>query len=329
MKRVLITGANGFIGSILTEAAIAKGWKVYAGMRRGGKASNLRNAPQAIPTILDFQSVDALKKTFIEIGPLDYIIHCAGATKAIQRDHYFEANAQNTIRLVQACESAGMIPETFVFVSSLAAKGPVERDQMIYIDTPPNPVTDYGASKLEAEQWLHAQSGFPWVGIQPTAVYGPREKDILIMFQTLNKGWSMQLGAIPQQLSFIYARDLVEMILAACEKGKKGRLYIAADGHQYTASDFDAYALKALDRRARKIILPKALVTGLATITEQIAKMRGTYAVLNRQKVAELTAPSWWADPSITFQDLQYQPQYPLELGIRETVEWYQREGWL
>ena len=80
-----------------------------------------------------------------------------------------------------------MMPDQFFLMSSLSALGPGDEINLkpIKIDDWPTPNTSYGKSKLKAENYLKSFDDFPYIIIRPTGVYGPRDKDYLLMFKTI------------------------------------------------------------------------------------------------------------------------------------------------
>ncbi len=328
MSRVLITGANGFIGSTLVDEALKKGLDVTAGIRTSSDLSLLKGKPIKFLE-LDFRSDDDLKSKLKTSGRFDYIIHNAGTTKAINRQAYFDINTLNTERLVNALRNNNIQPDKFIFISSIAALGPTTINDIITPKQNPNPVTSYGASKLKAEVFFNSLSDFPWVAIQPTAVYGPKDKDILIFINLVNKGYELYVGTQKQALSFIYSKDLVNVILSALDKGIVGKKYLVSDTNRYEKDDLGKAVKEALNTKTLKIKLPMGILKPIAYITEKIGEFRGSSPALNIEKLNELAAQSWYCDPSETYNDLAIQPSYDLYTGMKETVEWYKMNNWL
>jgi len=170
---------------------------------------------------------------------------------------------------------------------------------------------------------------FPWVIVQPTAVYGPKDKDILIFIKLVNSGFEFYIGTKKQTLTFIYSKDLVRVIFAALEKGHVGKKYIVSDTKCYEKDELGKAVRAALKKNAFKLKLPMGIIWPLAFITEKIATLRGSSPALNREKLNELAAESWHCDPSATYSDLGFQPEYDLYSGMKETIEWYKEHNWL
>lgn len=327
-KRVLITGASGFVGYHLIAAALSSGLEVFAAVRPSSNISHLKEFDIQY-THLDFGNVEALK-TELAAKNYQYIIHASGITKAKTKEEYEEVNAGHTKNLAVAAMSAGIQLEKFVFVSSLAAMGPLTNlADEIEDNSAAHPVTNYGASKLLAEKYLTEIKDLPLIVIRPTAVYGPREKDIFILFQTISKGLEPHIGKFKQQISFIYVTDLARIIVDSLFSAVTNRYYNVSDGGVY-----DRYALaegvkKALQKRTLKFHLPVAAVAALAALMERLYKNSAASPALNKEKMNELTAINWACSIANVKKDLGFKPHYNLEAGILETVNWYKTNKWL
>jgi nucleoside-diphosphate-sugar epimerase len=329
-NRVLITGASGFIGYHLIEAAQKEGLEVHAAIRRSSNAEHLKPL-HPVFVYPELSDKNALKKLLKE-GDYSYIIHAAGATRAKNSQVYNAVNADCTRLLAEASLEAEIPLKRFVFLSSLAALGPLpyDRKQPITEATEPLPITSYGKSKSLAEKYLAELKELPLTTIRPTAVYGPREKDLFILLQTLNKGLDAYMGTAPQRLSFVYAKDLAQVTVAALLKEQNGhRAYNISDGLVY-----DRYALadsfkEASGKNPRRLHLPLMVLKLAANLMELGTAFSASAPVINREKVKELTAPNWFCSIEAAKRDLNYQPRYNLQSGIAETWQWYKSNNWL
>lgn len=327
-KRVLITGASGFVGYHLITAAINSGLEVFAAVRPSSNIKHLQEFNIQY-TYLEFSDVNLLKKE-LEEKQYTYIIHASGITRAKTEEEYNTVNAVYSKNLAQAAVAADINLEKFIFVSSLAALGPLkDLSGVIQDNSPAHPVTSYGASKLLAEQYLAEIKDLPLIVIRPTAVYGPREKDIFILLQTINKGLEPHIGNFKQQISFIYVKDLADIIIEALFSNVTNKQYNVSDGGVY-----DRYALaegvkKALHKRTWKFHLPVSAVAALASFMERIYKNSAEAPTLNKEKMNELTAVNWACSIERLKNELGFHPGYNLESGLVETVNWYKDNKWL
>lgn len=327
-KKVLITGASGFVGYHLIKEALKADLEVYAAVRKSSDVAHLKDFDISY-TDLDYTDVEALKAE-LEDKQYHYIIHAAGTTKAKTKAAYEEINAGYTRNLAIAASTANISLEKFVFVSSLAALGPLkELSDEIRDDSHAQPVTNYGASKLLAEQYLAGFSTLPLVTIRPTAVYGPREKDLFILFDSINKGLEPHIGRFEQQLSFVYVKDLARVIIKALQLPLVHKAYNISDGEIYNRYALAAYTKKALNKKTFKFHLPVPLVAFMAAVMDFIYAGSKNTPTLNKEKMAELTAVNWACSIKNAKADLAYVPEYNLEKGIMQTLKWYKLNNWL
>jgi nucleoside-diphosphate-sugar epimerase len=325
-KKLLITGVSGFVGYHLVSQAVDLGFEVYGAVRPNSEISHLK-AFNIQYRNLDYTDVDALRDEIVTNG-YDYIIHAAGITKAKTLADYNLVNAQYSNNLALA--SLGTQVEKFIFVSSLAAIGPIDDINLtISNHQNPKPVTSYGISKLNAEANLSKLAALPLIVIRPTAVYGPREKDIFILFESLNKGLEPYIGNFDQQLSFIYVKDLANIILKALGSTVSHQAYNISDGNSYDRFALANLSKKVLKKKTLKFHIPLPLVKMMASILDTLYKNSVKTPALNKEKLAELTAVNWICDISAAKKDLGFDPKFDLEAGLSETLIWYKENKWL
>jgi len=321
-QRVLITGASGFVGYHLVAEALTNDLEVFAAIRKTSKTDHLRefNIQYTYP---DFGSVDALKAE-LEEKQYDYIIHAAGITAAKTEEEYNRVNAGYTYNLALAASQANIKLKKFVFLSSLAALGPLPTiSGIIHDDSCAAPVTAYGKSKLLAEQKLSHLTSLPLITLRPTAVYGPRDEGIFIILKTFSKGFEPYIGKKAQQLSFIYVKDLAEITVKALFSNLSQKTYNVSDGKAYNRYDLANLTKKILNKKTIRIHLPVAVIKLLAGFMERIYIKSSKTPALNIEKLNELTAPNWICSIDNIERDLNYLPKYDLEEGLTESLQWY------
>jgi UDP-glucose 4-epimerase len=332
MARILITGASGFIGGYLIAQALENGHEVTAAIRSSSDKTRLAD-PRLQLLEFPMGNVAAMSQLLQKSERFDWIIHNAGITKALSPEAYREGNTENTQRFTQALQNAGWLPDKFLFVSSLAALGAaLPGNAKIHAHQKPSPLTPYGESKLAAEIMLAAMPvDFPWVVVQPTAVYGPWERDILTFIKLANKGLEMTIGRQSQRLSFVHAADVARAIFQVLEtKHAVHRKYIISDGKNYTTEDLGAAVRAALGReKTLKIRLPLGLVSQVAGIAETIGRWQNKPSALSRDKLPELAASNWHCDATPLLKELNFQPEFDLFQGMKNTVDWYREHGWI
>ena len=328
MKKVLITGANGFIGSHLTEEALSNGFNVFAGIRKTSDLSNIGNLPVTFIEI-DFSDKEKIKKTLTKYGRFDYIIHNAGLTKSCKKHMFYEVNYENTKRFIEVLFETDSIPEKFVYMSSLAAYGPVYEATLRPVDnfTIPNPISEYGKSKLKTEQFIVSRKKFPYLIFRPTGVYGPREKDYYVLFKNIKNKIETYGGIKNQQLTFVYVLDLVRLIVKAMTSDIANKSYFVTDLNQYTAIEFNKIIKEELNVKTLTLVFPKSFVRIIAFLNEKLACMfLNKVPTLNRDKCRELIKEKWLCDSSPLVNDFDYRPEFNLQKGVHNVIQWYVKE---
>jgi UDP-glucose 4-epimerase len=326
-KRVLITGASGFVGYHLIEEALQNNLEVYVSVRKSSNISHLSHLDIQY-THLDFSNIASLKKELQE-KQYDYIIHAAGVIAARSSREYSIVNAEFTYNLAAAAVAADVNLKGFVFISSLAAAGPLNNlNGSITEETLPHPVTAYGRSKLLAEEKLKSITSLNYIILRPTAVYGPRDTGIYIFFKQLKKGIEPYIGTNAQKLSFIYVKDLARVAVKALYQANQNT-YNLSDGNFYDKYELATIAKNVLNLKTLKLHLPVNFVKLIASVTEKLSSLNNKAAILNVDKLKELTAPNWSCSIEQAKQDLGFYPDYDLEAGLIETLKWYKTNKWL
>ena len=327
MPKALVTGANGFVGSHLTEHLLKKGYQIRCLVR---KTSNLRYL-QALDLEYVFGDVrdkDSLRG--ISRG-CDYVFHVAGVTRGSNAKLYFQGNSLGTKNLLEICLSENPNLKRFLYISSQAAVGPSPDSKGSNEKASCHPITPYGQSKLEAEKLvLQYRDEIPVTIIRPPAVYGPRDDELFLAFKVINYGIKPQIGWKDSFVSICYIQDLVEAVLLSAENPKSaGETYFIADDRIYSWKEATDIIAKSLKRKAILIRFPKISVFTFACIIELIAKALGKSTIMSRYKARELCQRYWVCDVSKAKADLSFIPKVNLEEGSKKTTEWYKNNGWL
>lgn len=333
MKRILITGASGFIGSFIVEEALRQGMETWAAVRASSSRAYLND--KRINFIeLDLSDEQRLTEQ-LKDHQFDYVVHAAGVTKCINKDDFRRVNTEGTRHLVAALRALRMPIERFVFLSSLSVMGAI-REQQPYTeireDDTPQPNTAYGKSKLEAEETLKARSEeqFPYVILRPTGVYGPREKDYFIMAKSIKGHSDFAVGYKPQDITFVYVKDVVQAVFLALDHGKTGRAYFLSDGKVYRSATFSNLIRRELGNPWWiRITAPIWILRIVTAVGDIIGRLSGKAIALNNDKYHILRQRNWRCDIQPAIDELGYKPQYDLERGVRETIAWYKKEGWI
>jgi dihydroflavonol-4-reductase len=325
--KALVTGGTGFIGSHLTEALIRKGVEVRCLRRKTSDLKWLKGLP------IEFVPGDCIDKTSLEeaVRGVDWVFHLAGATQAIKKETYFEVNGLGTENLIQACLENNPRLQKFIYISSQAAAGPSRNSSHKKELDPCDPVSFYGRSKRRGEESVLAQAHeLPALILRPSAVYGPRDKDLLALFRCLARRIKPCLTGRHQRLSLCYVQDIVQGILLAVEtQAKSGEIFFLSDGRDYRMEEIGDILAQTMGITALRLRVPRPMVVGFACFSEYLSKWLGRPALLNKDKAKEIIQPEWVCDITKAKTLLGFAPRVPLSEGARLTFEWYKKEKWL
>lgn len=334
-KKILITGASGFVGSFLVEEALGRGMEVWAAVRPTSSRQWLADERiNVLPLHFSDEAMlrEELQRHMEQAGVFDYVIHAAGATKARNREDFFRSNTLVTRNLAKVLKETGALDGRMVFMSSLSIMGAIhENDGMeLTEEDVPQPNTAYAESKLAAEEELAKISGLDYIILRPTGIYGPREKDYFLMAKSIKGHVDFAVGYKPQVITFVYVRDVVQAAFLALEKGQRGKAYFLSDGAEYSSRDFSDLLQKEMGTRGVvHICAPLWVLRAVCSVSGWMAKIRGKLTTLNLDKYRILCQRNWRCDITPARKELDYSPQWQLGRGVTETVKWYKDNGWL
>lgn len=322
-SKILITGASGFIGSFIVEEALGRGMEVWAVVRRSSNLQYLRD--ERIRLIYSDLSDEEQIAAALCGQQFDYVVHAAGATKALSEEAFFRVNTEGTQKLARVIMRTSPTLKRFVFISSLSVFGAVceempHRD--ICDDDQPLPNTAYARSKRAAEQWLMEQPGLPFVILRPTGVYGPREKDYMLMVDSIRKGIDVAVGYSRQDLTFIYVRDVVQAVFRSMESAiSVGKAYMLSDGGVYSSRDFSDLIISELGKRCvLRMTLPLWVLRMVCAASDVLMHCTGKLSTLNNDHYNMLKQRNWRCDITPARQELGYEPQWTLRDGVHEML---------
>jgi nucleoside-diphosphate-sugar epimerase len=323
----LVTGASGFVGSHLAEYLVGRGNAVRCLVR---KTSNLKYLnDQGVE--LAYGGLDGETDWNGVLDGVDTIYHVAGLTFARRRQDYFKVNHKGTESLIAAALARRGAIKKFVYISSLAAVGPSLDGRPVTEASETRPISPYGQSKLLGEEAVRAAGDLLDVTIvRPPAVYGPRDYAIYEFFKAIARGIAPRIGRTDMSVSLVHVRDLAEgIVLAAESDASRGRTYFISSDMGYSMSAINKLLMNILGCRARSISIPRSLAYGMALGAEAVSAVLNRPPVINRDKVRDLSQASWVCSIDAARRELGYSQKIPLEAGLRDTYQWYCKEGWL
>lgn len=269
--RVLVTGANGFVGSGVVAALVEAGKPVRAATR--GPASLPPGIEGAV--IGDLRTPTNLSEA---LHGIDAVVHTAGL--AHERNHDEAAlravNAEATVRLARAARAAGV--RVFVLLSSIRAQTGPSADHAVTEAEQPAPSDAYGRSKLEAEELL-AASGAPFVVLRPVLVHGPGMRfNMAALADLAARRFPLPLAGFGAQRSIVARRHLADaVLLALANAAMAGGTYLVADPEPLTVARMIAALRRGLGRRPGLFPLPGQAVAAAARLAgraEEVERLR-------------------------------------------------------
>lgn len=311
-RRVLVTGATGFVGEAVVFRMLLD--KVYAPVAAVRGESRLSGLCEVVPFDL---SASVELPAFVQI---DTVVHCAARvhvmsdTAADPLTKFREINVQGTTRLARKAAESGV--RRFVFISSIKVNGEATLPGRPFkADDQPAPVDPYGISKCEAEVRLREigrETGMEIVIIRPPLVYGPGVKaNFLSMMTWLRKGFPLPLGALRNQRSLVALGNLVDLIVTCiAHPAAANQTFLVSDGEDLSTTRLLRRMAAALGRRAFLLPLPQML-------------LRTTAQLLGKGDVAQRLCGSLQVDIDKTRSLLQWSPPISVDKALKVTATHY------
>jgi len=326
-RRVLVTGGTGFVGSHLVEQLLGKGYSVTCLVRDPRQLRWLEGKDVRLAAG-DCTQPESLAAA---VQGVSQVFHCAGLTKAKHARDYYTVNHLGTKYLLEACACYNPGLEKFILVSSQAAAGPSLDGRPVDVGDPPHPVSDYGRSKLLAEDEARGyKDRLPVVILRPAVVYGPRDVDVFELFRWASRGLTLEMTGGDRYINLCYVEDLTAaLLLSAEQETKSGSVYFVAENRAYSWAEFRTTLLATGGVKARTIKLPFGAAYLIALFSEIGSLFTKKPALANRQKVREAAQRYWLCNVTKIEIELCFKAEYPLEKGLELTWRWYRKNKWL
>lgn len=316
MATILITGANGFVGQHLGVYLVKQGHQVIA-------TSRSRDATfDYIPThVAKVGDIDVKTDWTTALKGVEVVIHLAARVHVMREKaadpllEFRRMNAKGTLQLAQQAAETGV--RRLVYLSSIKVNGEetishpfTEQDETI-------PEDPYARSKWEAEQHLMdvgAQTGLEVSIIRPPLVYGAGVRgNFLSLLELAAKAWPLPLASIDNRRSLVGIENLCSLIEVCVRHPQAaGEVFLVSDGQDISTPELIRMLAEAMQRPCRLLPFP----TSFLAIASKL---------LGQQGVWERLAGSLQVDIGKARQQLGWEPPVPLEQGLADTVDWYQK----
>lgn len=347
MKKIVITGATGFVGSHFLEYFLNNENNIFNENNISEKEKILIVCLIRKPTnkikefysdfleirkkIVDFSDVNALIDVFADVS---YVFHMAGATKGITEKDFIKGNVTPTENILRALKisldnkSKNRIFKRFVFISSLAASGDSKSINFPKLETDnSNPIEFYGKSKLVAENIVNEYSKYFYTTIiRPSAVYGERDIDFLKTYNMINNNLKVFYQNKDSYFSAIYVKDLVIGILEAGISDKTvGETYFLTNLEIISWKNFYDLVEKFLcpDGKCININIPLVFLDFFAFFGEIYSKITKKTTLMNKQKIKMAKPKYWICSGEKAKNDFGFVAETNIEEGLKKTLEYH------
>jgi len=322
--KVVITGANGFVGSNLVKHCLDKGCEVTGLVR---SAADLSLLPTGYPPVkIDYRDDSALKTV---LSGQEILVHNAAITRGRNWEQFRKHNIELTSRLVNIANETGSLRQ-FIFISSQAAAGICRGLSGKKEDEECFPVSNYGKSKLFAEEEIQRNCRKNWTIVRPASVFGEGDSDFLQYFKLVKKGITPVLGFRTKYISLISISCLVDFIYRTFSNPRAyNEIFFSSCSSHYSMEEFTGTLEKAMKKRTIRIRIPEFLVYPAAVWGEIKGKISRRPSLLNLQKLKEMKSSNWICDPGKAKEVLGFDEHLDLSEALRKTYNWYKEKGWL
>ena len=324
--RVLVTGANGFVGAALCRKLVERGDAVRGLVRRTSDLSLLADVDiERAVGALDGPASLASAARGVEV-----VYHVAGAVSDWGPLAYFRrVNVEGTGNLLRAAVRCGV--GRFVYISSAAVHSFIGAEDMDERSPQLPTPFPYCRSKREAEALaleFHSRGEIGVTIVRPGDVYGPGDRVALLrLSKLLESGWMAHVGRGDKLGAFTYVENLADgLILAGTVGNAAGEAYVITDGVKLTWRAYFEKLTAALDVPPPRISVSPALAYAAASVLEFVYRLFHIWRrpPITRYLVTHLSRDFHFSIAKAR-RELGYEPRVGMDEGIRRTAEWYKR----
>lgn len=327
--KILVTGANGFVGLHLTERLLEEGHEVVALVRSPEKVAITHPNLKIIKG--DLTNTNNTWKEELP-STLDTVIHTAGLVHSYCTQDFYDINTLGTKNLITVLKNK-FNKLNFIQISSLAAAGPTEKGTKKKTSDQDFPVSDYGKSKKEAEVILLRERLPSWTVqiIRPPMVIGPRDTAVLDIFKMVRDGVVIlpDLNSRLKEYSFVCVFDLVETIMRSLDQ-KQDNLFYSAHEKVITFEELIFTIQKQMDKKNILFLpLPSLVTKSASTLLNLVYKFYPHGLRLTPDKIRELLPAAWTCDTENTKEFLKQDFKYDITETIKITFLDYKNNSML
>lgn len=311
MTKILVTGANGFVGSALCATLAERDISYTAALRsKGGGAHDV--AVGDLNAMTDWSHALDGCDSVVHLAARVHVMH---DTSSNPLTAFRLVNVDATMNLARQAVAAGV--KRFVFVSSIKVNGEATTDRPFTAFDRPAPDDPYGQSKLEAEtalQELARQTGLELVIVRPPLVYGPGVRaNFHSLMKLVSLGLPLPLGAVGNRRSMVALDNLVDLLILCCSHpAASGQVFLVSDNNDVGITDLLRMLAAAMQKRSLLLPVPAAWLAAAARLA-------------GKSSAADRLLGSLQVDVQHTMQTLSWRPISSMEAALRKTVAPFRR----
>lgn len=329
MKRVLITGGTGFIGSRLALHCRQLGHKVTVlGQTNTAPEEHNKRLLEDNGVKVDLVSMKDEDRLGVHARVSDVVYHLAAAQHEanVPDQHFRDVNVEGTRRLLDVCAESRV--QRFVHGSTIGVYGSLEG--VIDETSPENPDNIYGTTKLEGERVaLSYRDQLPVTVIRISETYGPGDRRLLKLFRAINKNMFFLIGNGKNLHHLVYIDDLVGGMVSASEADEaKGEVFLLAGDRPFSTREMVNTVAATLDKPPLRWWLPLAPFVAVAYVLEGILRPLGIQPPIHRRRL-DFFRKSFVLSSDKAKHRLNYVPCVDFAAGATATAKWYRQEGLL
>jgi len=323
--KVLVTGASGFTGGVLTKKLLRRNDDVRVFVRDKSRL-NLPNTDKIEIVEADITNIEMMKSA---VEGVETIFHIAALFRqaGVPDKTYWDVNVHATENLLKLAKEAGV--KRFVHCSTVGVHG--------HIEDPPadenyrfSPGDIYQRTKLAGEKKVlefYKETGFPVSVVRPGPIYGPGDLRLLKLFKLAAKAITPVLGDGKIFFNMVYVEDLADIFILASEKEAAiGEVFLGAGPENMPLNDILDLIAKLLGRPNHKIHLPALPFQWAGSLCEKICIPLGIEPPIYRRRVDFFTkSRSFTIDKGRKL--LGYNPQFNYKKGLASTIDWYREQN--
>ncbi len=324
MKRILVTGATGFIGGRIVEEADARGLTVRLLVRDPARYRGPAGVELFRGDLLEPDSLTGIEED------VDQVVHAAGVLGkwGTGDELVTRVNVDGAVALLERFADRPQV--RYVHLSAGGVTGPVPTRQ-VDESYACRPATPYEQTKLRGETNVLARArklGIHATVVRPTFTYGPGDPHKRALFRAVQRRRMLLIDGGRSVLHPVYIDDAVAGIFLAIDRGAAGEVYIVGGARPVTKRELLETIAEAVGVAPPRLSLPRWLLWPAASVLETIGRVGGFEPVLTRGRVM-MMGDNFGYSIEKARRDLGYEPAVPLAEGIRRTVEAFRAEGYL